>query len=42
MVNTYQSPSAEEISTFSEGLLCISTGKFESTMENVGREEFEW
>ena len=34
--------SVEEISTFTEGLLCISTGNFESSMDNVGRDEIDW
>ena len=42
MVKLYQSPSVEEIGTFTEGLLCTSTVSFESPMDNVGREELDW
>jgi len=42
MTKIYECPAVEEISTFTEGPLCFSTGNFESTMENVGREDFEW
>ena len=42
----YQSPTAVVLKISAEGVLCqspdVSTGFDGSTMENIGREEFEW
>lgn len=42
----YQKPTAVVMDVALEGVLCLSqpeeTGFVDSTMENLGREEFEW
>ena len=43
-IENYQSPSAEIIRVDTPAILCLSPGNgiIESTMQGVGREEFEW
>ena len=43
-IKNYQSPIAEVVSVDTPAILCLSPGNgiIESTMQGVGREEFEW